>query len=158
MDILPTLRQGLAAAREKGYQPQKSAKADLHPFWVVISTAPIVILIFIWACSFLLGKAHKANSAKRRAFAKAVGWSDTTTIVGFWHPYCNAGGGGERVLWTAIHWTLRHQPNVACIVYSGDYPEASKDDILNRVKVSEYVVLAMISQLTLNHRTDLTLL
>ena len=23
-------------------------------------------------------------------------------IVGFFHPYCNAGGGGERVLWVAI--------------------------------------------------------
>jgi len=23
-------------------------------------------------------------------------------VVGFFHPYCNAGGGGERVLWTAI--------------------------------------------------------
>ena len=23
-------------------------------------------------------------------------------IVGFFHPYCNAGGGGERVLWCAI--------------------------------------------------------
>ena len=22
--------------------------------------------------------------------------------IGFFHPYCNAGGGGERVLWTAI--------------------------------------------------------
>lgn len=21
---------------------------------------------------------------------------------GFFHPYCNAGGGGERVLWTAV--------------------------------------------------------
>lgn len=26
----------------------------------------------------------------------------TTLTVGFFHPYCNAGGGGERVLWTAI--------------------------------------------------------
>jgi len=24
------------------------------------------------------------------------------TVVGFFHPYCNAGGGGERVLWAAI--------------------------------------------------------
>lgn len=24
------------------------------------------------------------------------------TIVGLFHPYCNAGGGGERVLWCAI--------------------------------------------------------
>ena len=23
-------------------------------------------------------------------------------VIGFFHPYCNAGGGGERVLWTAI--------------------------------------------------------
>ncbi len=23
-------------------------------------------------------------------------------VVGFFHPYCNAGGGGERVLWVAI--------------------------------------------------------
>ena len=26
----------------------------------------------------------------------------TPTVVGFFHPYCNAGGGGERVLWVAI--------------------------------------------------------
>jgi len=23
-------------------------------------------------------------------------------LVGFFHPYCNAGGGGERVLWMAV--------------------------------------------------------
>jgi len=23
-------------------------------------------------------------------------------IIGFFHPYCNAGGGGERVLWIAV--------------------------------------------------------
>lgn len=26
----------------------------------------------------------------------------TGTVVGIFHPYCNAGGGGERVLWTAV--------------------------------------------------------
>ena len=24
-------------------------------------------------------------------------------VVGFFHPYCNAGGGGERVLWCAVN-------------------------------------------------------
>lgn len=24
------------------------------------------------------------------------------TVVGIFHPYCNAGGGGERVLWTIV--------------------------------------------------------
>ena len=27
---------------------------------------------------------------------------DIPVVVGFFHPYCNAGGGGERVLWVAI--------------------------------------------------------
>ena len=31
---------------------------------------------------------------KRKRFSK--------TTVGFFHPYCNAGGGGERVLWCAV--------------------------------------------------------
>lgn len=24
-------------------------------------------------------------------------------VIAFFHPYCNAGGGGERVLWCAIN-------------------------------------------------------
>lgn len=27
--------------------------------------------------------------------------------IGFFHPYCNAGGGGERVLWCAIRGLLK---------------------------------------------------
>ena len=30
-----------------------------------------------------------------------VGQGETGLSVGFFHPYCNAGGGGERVLWQA---------------------------------------------------------
>ncbi|KAJ9091580.1 hypothetical protein QFC19_009036 [Naganishia cerealis] len=58
-------------------------------------------------------------------------------VVGFWHPYCNAGGGGERVLWTAIAWAQRTHPDgrVLCVVYTGDYPKASKSEILRKVKV-----------------------
>ena len=28
--------------------------------------------------------------------------SDSNKVIGFFHPYCNAGGGGERVLWCAV--------------------------------------------------------
>ena len=28
--------------------------------------------------------------------------SQTGTLIGIFHPYCNAGGGGERVLWAAV--------------------------------------------------------
>jgi len=48
----------------------------------------------------------------------------------------NAGGGGERVLWTAIAWLQREDPDVIVLVYSGDYPAASKGQILAKVKVS----------------------
>lgn len=45
----------------------------------------------------------------------------------------NAGGGGERVLWTAIQWIQREFPGVISLVYSGDYPEASKEEILAKI-------------------------
>lgn len=46
----------------------------------------------------------------------------------------NAGGGGERVLWTAIRDVQKEFPNVICVVYTGDL-EATKEQIINKVKV-----------------------
>ncbi|KAI9831449.1 MAG: asparagine-linked glycosylation protein [Sarea resinae] len=54
-------------------------------------------------------------------------------IVGFFHPFCNAGGGGERVLWAAIRATQKKYPKAVCVVYTGDH-EADKATILERVK------------------------
>ena len=78
--------------------------------------------------------------------------SGRRTVVGFWHPYwyvtsddmplrhtdglSNAGGGGERVLWSAIAYIQSQHPDVVVLVYSGDYPAASSDDIIAKVKVS----------------------
>ncbi|KAL1934894.1 hypothetical protein VTP01DRAFT_7076 [Rhizomucor pusillus] len=55
------------------------------------------------------------------------------TFLGFFHPYCNAGGGGERVLWTAIRDVQKEFPHVVCVVYTGDI-DASKEQILFKVK------------------------
>lgn len=46
----------------------------------------------------------------------------------------NAGGGGERVLWSAIAYLQREKPDVVCMVYTGDYPEASKEEIIGKVE------------------------
>ncbi|KAF5024053.1 hypothetical protein F66182_3901 [Fusarium sp. NRRL 66182] len=54
-------------------------------------------------------------------------------IVGFFHPFCNAGGGGERVLWAAIRATQDRWPNAKCVVYTGDH-DVTKDAILSLVK------------------------
>ncbi|RFU79444.1 alpha-1,2-mannosyltransferase alg11 [Trichoderma arundinaceum] len=58
---------------------------------------------------------------------------DWEGIVGFFHPFCNAGGGGERVLWAAIRATQDRWPRAKCVVYTGDH-DVPKDAILNRVK------------------------
>ncbi|KAF2100672.1 glycosyl transferase group 1 [Rhizodiscina lignyota] len=54
-------------------------------------------------------------------------------VVGFFHPFCNAGGGGERVLWAAIRATQKRWPGAVCVVYTGDH-DASKDEMLKKVQ------------------------
>src|SRR5882762_9558901 len=43
----------------------------------------------------------------------------TTKTVAFFHPYCNAGGGGERVLWKAINAIDNNYDNIQIAVYTG---------------------------------------
>ncbi|KAM4860302.1 GDP-Man:Man(3)GlcNAc(2)-PP-Dol alpha-1,2-mannosyltransferase isoform 2-T3 [Thomomys bottae] len=40
--------------------------------------------------------------------------------IAFFHPYCNAGGGGERVLWCALRALQKKYPEAVYIVYTGD--------------------------------------
>jgi len=54
-------------------------------------------------------------------------------IVGFFHPFCNAGGGGERVLWAAIRATQKRWPKAVCVIYTGDH-DVDKAAMLKRVK------------------------
>ncbi|KAI9671809.1 MAG: asparagine-linked glycosylation protein [Alyxoria varia] len=58
---------------------------------------------------------------------------DWRGIVGFLHPFCNAGGGGERVLWAAIRATQRRWPKALCVVYTGDH-EVGKEQMLQRAQ------------------------
>ncbi|NWH59412.1 ALG11 mannosyltransferase, partial [Geococcyx californianus] len=50
-------------------------------------------------------------------------------VVAFFHPYCNAGGGGERVLWCAIRALQKRYRNVTCVVYTGDR-DATDEEIV----------------------------
>ncbi|XP_013408388.1 GDP-Man:Man(3)GlcNAc(2)-PP-Dol alpha-1,2-mannosyltransferase [Lingula anatina] len=54
-----------------------------------------------------------------------------SVVVGFFHPYCNAGGGGERVLWCAIKALQKKYPAVQCVVYTGDQ-DATGEEILQK--------------------------
>jgi len=59
--------------------------------------------------------------------AKSLAGKET---VGFFHPYCAAGGGGERVLWCAINAIQREHPGVHSVVYTGDVNK-SRAEMLN---------------------------
>ena len=57
----------------------------------------------------------------------------SSITVGFFHPYANAGGGGERVLWHSIDALISRFPNVFCAVYTGDRG-VTKKQILEKVQ------------------------
>lgn len=61
------------------------------------------------------------------------GNDDWEGIIGFFHPFCNAGGGGERVLWEAVRATQKRWPKAICAIYTGDH-EVSKAAMLERVQ------------------------
>ncbi|KAL4781889.1 hypothetical protein BJX76DRAFT_334170 [Aspergillus varians] len=61
------------------------------------------------------------------------GNEEWTGIIGFFHPFCNAGGGGERVLWEAVRATQRRWPKAVCAIYTGDL-NVTKAAMLERVQ------------------------
>ncbi|XP_015867003.2 GDP-Man:Man(3)GlcNAc(2)-PP-Dol alpha-1,2-mannosyltransferase [Ziziphus jujuba] len=51
--------------------------------------------------------------------------------VGFFHPYTNDGGGGERVLWCAVKAIQEESPDLDCFIYTGDH-DASPQSLMVR--------------------------
>lgn len=61
---------------------------------------------------------------------------DIPLVFGFFHPFADCGGGGERVLWTAIAAIQAKWPTAISLVYIWDQAKSSsKEDILAKVKV-----------------------
>ncbi|KAF2602142.1 hypothetical protein F2Q70_00024711 [Brassica cretica] len=54
--------------------------------------------------------------------------------VGFFHPYTNDGGGGERVLWCAVKAIQEETPDLDCIVFTGDH-DSSSDSLSRRAVI-----------------------
>ncbi|KAF9583621.1 asparagine-linked glycosylation protein [Lunasporangiospora selenospora] len=122
-------------------------------FYVAFGLLFIALTIYVFTLIFLNAKIlenFKSNREKVfEEYAKekaARGQSSAGTgteesgskeapylIAGFFHPYCDAGGGGERVLWTAIRDIQQHYPHVMSIVYTGD-TDVNKEQILEKVR------------------------
>lgn len=79
---------------------------------LLLASVPI-IFVLVW----MLLTLRLRQALSRSALPGKLKGKET---VGFFHPYCAAGGGGERVLWCAIDAIQREHPGVHCIVYTGD--------------------------------------
>lgn len=91
--------------------------------------AIILITVLIGLCWIAL-KLRLRQRTGRADIADSLAGKET---VGFFHPYCAAGGGGERVLWCAIESVQKHHPGLHCVVYTGDVA-VSRQQMLSRAE------------------------
>lgn len=69
----------------------------------------MIFLIFLYAVPIfilfsILRKLINVRRAQvKRLLRRKLNRSNDFHVFGFFHPYCNAGGGGERVLWLSIN-------------------------------------------------------
>lgn len=88
-------------------------------------------------------KIQASRKADDEDWEKVEGYRKTTTpdninwdgVVGFFHPFCAAGGGGERVLWAAVLATQQRWPKATCVVYSGDH-EVDRHAMIEKARSS----------------------
>uniref|UniRef100_A0A3P8ZRS3 GDP-Man:Man(3)GlcNAc(2)-PP-Dol alpha-1,2-mannosyltransferase n=1 Tax=Esox lucius TaxID=8010 RepID=A0A3P8ZRS3_ESOLU len=69
----------------------------------------LLLFLLVMGVRMWLQRSRKARLAQ-----------DGSPTVAFFHPYCNAGGGGERVLWCALRAIQNRYPSVSFVVYTGD--------------------------------------
>eukprot|EP00985_Skeletonema_marinoi_P022178 scaffold14012_cov141-Skeletonema_marinoi.AAC.2 len=104
------------------------------------------------------------SSTKKKTKGEGANPDDNTFVIGFFHPHCSSGGGGERVLWKAIQAlgelkegklmdrrtnkskkksvstsadddTLNHCKNLLVVIYTVDEPSATYEkDLLTHVR------------------------
>lgn len=93
-------------------------------FWIgliIVFLTSLAVLFFI-IYSYFKYRFLRKNEA-----------SNSSRIIGFFHPYCDAGGGGERVLWCGIRAIQKKYPAEKIIIFTGDV-DSAPDQILNRAR------------------------
>ena len=106
---------------------------SMSSFFVTTVLIALITLVLLLTKAYLkrksdqLARTFPVNSSKsNRKYAGLI-------TIGFFHPYCNAGGGGERVLWCAVKALQTRYDFVKIVVYTGDR-EAKPEEIIFRAK------------------------
>ena len=95
---------------------------------LTISVSSISLTIFVILCyGVIVGRWRTSTLLKQ--------WNqqENQVTVGFLHPYCSSGGGGERVLWNSIEALQKRYSFVFCIIYTAD-PVDRKKEVIDGVK------------------------
>lgn len=95
--------------------------------------ATCILVLFITARWWIRNKGKSSFQSSSTSFEVDNDRSCKSLTIAFFHPYCNAGGGGEKVLWTGIRALQREHANINCVVYTGDQ-NVTAEDILYRTK------------------------
>jgi len=102
--------------------------------WILWSLPSFLLYIgAILSLTLSLGTIAVIILVKLRAAKVKASQPHDTVSVAFFHPYCNAGGGGERVLWCAVRAVQARYPAAKIVVYTGD-TEAAPDMILTKAR------------------------
>ncbi|GAA5985355.1 hypothetical protein JCM11641_006375 [Rhodosporidiobolus odoratus] len=87
----------------------------------------VVLFVLFFLLRFTLSRQRTAQRQRLHASLNLDAKQDEPNkVVGFFHPYCNAGGGGERVLWTALKCMQIEEKDAVFVVYTGDVDEQGK--------------------------------
>lgn len=143
------------------FLPTSITRPELHVQFRRMSI--ITLILFLSCISSVLySRLKRRNLSNRKSYLSShPSLTSSSKLIAFFHPYwsvplplslslsliflaeksversylksSNAGGGGERVLWTALSYMQKEQENDHFLVYTGD--EISKQEMLNKVKV-----------------------
>ncbi|KAN0064612.1 asparagine-linked glycosylation protein [Thecaphora frezii] len=150
--VLPSSANAAEVARHGDASGARaSSPSTATSLWEVL--LPIVLPLFLLTISISVGavqvaessirKVKRSSGGRRRKLLQELSIDEKSelsqgkqrrTILGLFHPYCNAGGGGERVLFEVIAYHQRNDPDMVIAIYTGDYPAASKGEILGKAK------------------------
>lgn len=115
---------------------------------LVVPCAYLSLVLTVVLLLLLLGVRMWLQGRRRARRAQ-----DGGPAVAFFHPYCNAGGGGERVLWCSLRALMHRYPGVSFVVYTGDQG-VTGEQILERAQQCFNITLPRpITFVFLRHRS-----
>lgn len=96
----------------------------------------IITLVFLFFLLKILARILKRASKQKYASlasSHVASHDQPHFTVGFFHPFCYSGGGGERVLWSAVKILQDTYPKCVCVIYTGD-SNASHGDFVKQAR------------------------